>query len=190
MREGSAHVANYEQFILRLRLRFLSNFRGKTVEQVVFFHFRWIKNISPIFNGRRGWRMILNHSSVTFYSIYIRIYTFRICREYVRWLSEQNGKKKAMSFVTDLQINLPDASPINLQWWNTYLQQTEKALINPINNYSDLIASYTIYQYRFKLRDIVIVCTFPSSISKILENTNCAQDISLKRGIEAMYKTG
>lgn len=71
--------------------------------------------------------MILNHSSVTFYSIYIRIYTFRICREYVRWLSEQNGKKKAMSFVTDLQINLPDASPINLQWWNTYLQQTEKA---------------------------------------------------------------
>lgn len=103
---------------------------------------------------------------VTFYSIYIRIYTFRICREYVRWLSEQNGKKKAMSFVTDLQINLPDASPINLQWWNTYLQQTEKALINPINNYSNLIASYTIYQYRFKLRDIVIVYTFPSSISK------------------------
>lgn len=102
---------------------------------------------------------------VTFYSIYIRIYTFRICREYVRWLSEQNGKKKkAMSFVTDLQINLPDASPINLQWWNTYLQQTEKALINPINNYSNLIASYTIYQYRFKLRDIVIV--YPSSISK------------------------
>lgn len=47
------------------------------------------------------------------------------------WLSERNGKrkkKKAMSFVTDLQINLPDASPINLQWWNTYLQQTEKAL--------------------------------------------------------------
>lgn len=122
---------------------------------------------------------------VTFYSIYIRIYTFRICREYVRWLSEQNGKKKAMSFVTDLQINLPDASPINLQWWNTYLQQTEKALINPINNYSDLIASYTIYQYRFKLRDIVIVYTFPSSISKI----QTAQDISLKREIEAMYKT-
>lgn len=60
------------------------------------------------------------------------------------------------------------------------------ALINLINNYSNLIASYTIYQYLFKLRDIVIVYTFPSSISKI----QTAQDISLKRGIEAMYKTG
>lgn len=117
---------------------------------------------------------------VTFYSIYIRIYTFRICREYVRWLSEQNGKKKAMSFVTDLQINLPDASPINLQWWNTYLQQTEKALINPINNYSDLIASYTIYQYRFKLRDIVIV--YPSSISKSWKIQSARKIYLLKGG--------
>lgn len=89
-------------------------------------------------------------------------------------------KKKAMSFVTDLQINLPDASPINLQWWNTYLQQTEKALINPINNYSDLIASYTIYQYRFKLRDIVIV--YPSSISKSWKIQSARKIYLLKGG--------